>query len=439
MQSFERGGEVRFSVAVAILQKASQLGSLEPFAFSTCRAVKFYAILFILPLLVYALVKQVILPEQSWLGAAWAGDLKMLIEYGAALLAKGDTSPQGRNPYPPLATGLGALLSYFSFPTSIALLTALTLVACLVFAIVWSSAAALRASAESRKLSFFYMMSGFLSYGFVFELERGQFNLLAMACALSSVLLLEDKSFSRKRCLAIGLAALSIHLKAYPALLVGYYFLLQVLRDVRRGDRTTAATTLLLCAGLNVALLFVFGASTFEGFVRGIAHHFNDSQSWNGNHSLKSFLVGQRASESLGVVLKFFLLGCSLVALLVYFVRAVLSENAYLQAESLLILFFLGEVLPAVSHDYKLSCLPLFMVACASAGTVLRGRWGRTQEFLLLSCYPLLCLPYSNLPSFFHNKFPLLVLLVALPVAFALTGLRGIIRKFRAAPLGIST
>lgn len=424
---------MRFSAAVAMLQKVSQLGPSEPSALNARRALKFYASLFVLPMVIYALVKQVILPQQSWLGAAWAGDLRMLIEYGTALLAGGDTSPQGRNPYPPLATGFGALLSHAPFQTSVVLLSVLTVGACLIFGVIWSCAAAVHLSRDARKLAFFYSVTGFISYGFVFELERGQFNLLAMALALSSVLLLEDLRFSYKRLLAIGLAAVSIHLKAYPALLVGYFFLVQILRDVRRGDSATATSTVLLLAGLNVSLLFAFGMNTFDGFVRGIAHHFNDPQAWNGNHSLKSFLLGQGVSAQLSSVLKFFVLGSSLLALLVYLARATFASTSHLQAEPLLILFFLGEVLPTVSHDYKLSYMPLFMVLCGSAGTVLRGRWGHTQEYVLLSCYPLLCLPYSNLPSLFHNKFPLLAICVALPVSFALWGFCGAVWEFRIA------
>ncbi|NBW98578.1 DUF2029 domain-containing protein [bacterium] len=360
-----------------------------------------------------------LIPPQDWPGQYWAGDLSLLRSYGEAFLKGGDTSPGGSNPYPPLATALGAELARLPLPSAIKVLYGLSILSFFGFVAFWLKQAHSVPPQERRWLSLFFVGSGVFSYPMLFEFERGQFNLLAMSLAFISVSLLEDGNSFLLRTFSIVLGCLAIHLKLYPILFVGTFFLIQIIRDFRERNISMGLYTTALFVTINLILLFVFGTGPLYGFFQGIRTHFSHPQFWIGNHSLNSYFFLTGLPVFLQSLFKTLFLLSVLVAFGFYFEKGLSLSLSAKSKEFLVLIFLTTEILPSVSHDYKLCYLPMVMMLFSSASAVLSGNPQQLQNKLMILMYPLMLLPYSNLVKPLQNKFVPLLVISIVPIAFA--------------------
>jgi hypothetical protein len=185
------------------------------------------------------------------------------------------------------------------------------------------------------------------SYGFLFSIERGNFDLYAMAFSLAGLwILIRSPNRIWLQVLCVSVAA---HLKVYPAVLL----LLLLWKHGRRCIVPMASinAALLLCIGLTPALHFIDRLSDLGDSLRV----------WVGNHSAASF--GQMVNEFLGIrglpaISGMLFLGAPVMVWLgtVW----ILLRRGYSNTTAVWLFAAtvpLMNLVPSTSHDYKLVLL----------------------------------------------------------------------------------
>lgn len=324
--------------------------------------------------------------------------------------------------YPPLTIAVFAPLVLAGFPGYFYLVTTLTL-----FCFVVSTLAVPRLIFKQGQvfLIFLFFFTGLFSYGFQFELERGQFNAIAFSLCVIAVFLFHLKS--EFNYWAYLLFTISVQLKVYPI-----FFIVMFVKDWR--DWKNNLRRFLGLAALSFSILFVLGYQIFRDFLRNItAYQFNYDSNRNENLSIKGFvhslgagdipyvqdklaLLVKQNSASLELVF-FALLGISL-AMLIW--RAYSSKNTGLNPYLLTWCVICSLVVPSVSNDYKLSVLVAPTAIMAMSLTAVENIRGKTLLSLLIFIYFLAywstLYPFTAKPDVLSRNFPaLMIMLLILP------------------------
>lgn len=203
----------------------------------------------------------------------------------------------------------------------------------------------------------FLLVTGLYSYGFQFELERGQFHVLAVFLSFLAIWIFHY--YPRWRFLAYVLFTISVQLKTYPAI-----FALMLISDWRDWKRNFAR--LFLLAAANVALLFVLGPEFCAAFVQVARTQSADPVLSPATHSIRAFvmLASQYLSDQgwpwlsqhstlVQSILLAMVAACVIVLLLAAYRENKGGINPYL----LLTCTLCAMLIPPQSHDYKLSIL----------------------------------------------------------------------------------
>jgi hypothetical protein len=243
------------------------------------------------------------------------------------------------------------------------------------------------------------------SYGFIFSVERGNFDIYTAFAAVMGLWLMA----TRPRWIWLQVLCFSIaaHLKVYPAIL----FVLVVWKHGWK--------SLLPLAVVNLALLLSLGPANVRPFLGLVSGAVTHPKLWQGNHSAAIYAVTVNAVLAAR--------GLSPVpALLFYAVPTAvwafgcfhLIRRGYSDAGAVW-LFALSvpmmNLIPATSNDYKLVLLgaPLavafFFVVQQFAST---GRWIRLLQTLALGALAaILAVSYIRLPMDLGNKYPFILML----------------------------
>jgi hypothetical protein len=244
-------------------------------------------------------------------------------------------------PYSPLGKLLFPVVAKSNWGNNFYFITTLTLIASAVsFGLV-----TLMVKIENKWLFFTLLILYLSSYGFLFEIERGQWNILAMSLVLAAVYL------SRKDMIILPaiLFALAVSLKLYPIL-----FAPALIKDYSR-IKDSLKMVLAVCVS-NAVLFLILGVSIFKWYVRIMTKYSDIKTSWIGNHSLTSFniMYGYNWIKPFVVVLLMFMIA--------WFVYQNFKNHLHSSLPHFLsILALTSCVLPSVSHDYKLSILGFFI------------------------------------------------------------------------------
>ncbi len=339
-------------------------------------------------------------------------DLKTILEFNADYYSLGASPYSGENYYPPFSTLFFAPFVFSGHTASYIIILALTLFLYSVYVFI------LPAKLTEKKYSFFAAAGilAFLSYGFLFELERGQFNTIAYTFAALGVWLFHKKP--RLRFLSYVLITVAAQLKLYPAI-----FALMLVDDWSLWKKNLYRFAGL--AAVNFLLLFILGAGIFRDFINNVTLYSSDSISWTGNHSISSFikLVSEKAVERLGMgwlawtaaisaPLNYFLLGVYLI-LTGDMIRSAVKRKEKGFSEVLFFACAIGAmIIPPVSHDYKLALLYL------PAALILQGYVNKQYNvyfvFLISFLVSMTMFPYSFKPLYLGNNFPVLFALFIL-------------------------
>ncbi|MDD5544446.1 MAG: glycosyltransferase family 87 protein [Acidobacteriia bacterium] len=347
-------------------------------------------------------------------------DLNGIRSFSASWI-RGNQTPYigrlGANPYPPFTSVFFSPLVFMSRESAYYVITTLTL-GCYIWATllipIWVSE-----RHRDHGISMLLFTAGLFSYGFLFELERGQFNVIAFFLTLFSIYLFHrHRNF---RYVAYALISVAIQLKLWPAI-----FVLMFVDNWALWRQSLRRVAGLM--GLNVALLFCLGFQVFGDFVRSIEAHAIQPYVWVGNLSIQSF-VGLHSSKW-SLRLDFNVVPWGVAVLLVLFVVCLLliAMKAYREKLSglsphLLLACSIGAlIIPSESHDYKLSILtaPLIMVF---SGFVPPPAWPRRTVSTLLVfvaslAYSSTLFSFANKHPWLQNNLPALMILL-----FCITGL----------------
>lgn len=325
-------------------------------------------------------------------------------------------------PYSPLALAVFAPLILLGYPGYYRLLTLLTL-AGYVVATLWIPA---RVSVgKSRALLPIFSLLGLFSYGFQFEMERGQFNVIAFAmCLLALYIYHYHHSF---RFFAYLLFCLSIQLKLYPLIFI--FMFINNWRDWRGNLKR------LLGLGLiNFALLFVLGYSLGIEFIDTITTrqaHFQSSRSEDlsisgfvyylmaeglGGNPVGAMVPYSRALE-VGLLMIF---GVCLFGMLAHvYVHNAAGLNPYL----LTICTIGALMIPAGSFDYKLPILVAPLTLLFGGLPVLQTIYKKIAAIVLViavsAAHWSTLYPASVKPAFLARNFPaLFVILISVTTLY---------------------
>ena len=348
------------------------------------------------------------------------GDIRDILNYVHQWLIL-DQSPYGGDlfAYPPLDLILFAPLLLVDYPTYFYFITIVTLVFHVGSALVVSLFIKRHHNVSLPLLIFGLSI---FSYGLQFELERGQYNVIAFALCLIAIYIFH--AHYEYRYVAYLLFTLSVQLKIYPAILIVMF--IRDWRDWKGNLKRFAGIAL-----LNFALLFILGFQTFGDFLAAIAGKQSHAGSWNGNHSLKGFVyhlsldgfglfppetvtVFQQYRGWIEILLLAIIAICFLSILLHSYVQNSSDPNPIL----LLVGTICGLIIPSISNDYKLPILtaPIAAVFCSLALPEHKGKKVLAIFLILVMSmgywstqYPFTVKPYVLT----RNFLPLFILLIS--------------------------
>jgi hypothetical protein len=318
--------------------------------------------------------------------------------------------------YPPLALVLFAPLLVIGYPAYFTLLSILTLASAIIAALVIPL---LILPKRDYFLPLFLFCAGLFSYGLQFELERGQFNMIAFALCLSAIYIFHYHE--KFRFFAYALFCISVQLKIYPV-----FFVLLFIKDWR--DWKNNILRMLGLGLVNFSLLFVLGYKIFLDFLGTLSTYQLDYQSSRyENISIKAFAYylsgGQAGAGARSLELLFLLLfGLCLFSVIAH--ACWKRESGF--NPTLLAICTLGAlIIPSVSNDYKLPLLTAPLSLAVSAVPALGGRLRKGLLALLVTvasfAYWMVQYPYRVKPEFLIRNFPaLLVILVSLTALYFL-------------------
>ena len=202
-----------------------------------------------------------------------------MLDYSRAWFFRSQSPYVGANLYPPLAAVLFVPLLLVDAVTAYHLMTLLNLVCYATCGLLLPWLFNRHHTRIPLLLTVF--LSGLFSYGFHFELERGQFNLLTFTfCVCALYLFYHHKKL---RYLSYGLFCLAVQLKMYPAIFVVLF--VEDWRDWRESLRRIVGLS-----AVNIGLLFALGPHIFQDFLRALARE-SSSNLWIGNHSIRAFVL----------------------------------------------------------------------------------------------------------------------------------------------------
>lgn len=273
-------------------------------------------------------------------------DLKQLLSYSESLFANKQTPYIGNNLYPPLVSIIFSPLLLINLSIAYKIMTLLTIVSFIIPFLFFK---------KDKSNSFFYwvfIFVGLSSYGFQFELERGQFNILSVFfCFLAVWIFYEQKKF---RLLSYLFLTFSIQLKVYP--LIFLLLFINGSQSLKTNFKRIAGVLL-----INFSLLFVLGSDIFTDFFYAIKSQTINPGVWIGNHSIRAFITlihsNQAENAMISNLIQFCLLAFVVICILFVAYKSFFKKNDC-PDPYLLLLCTLGALLiPSVSHDYKLSIL----------------------------------------------------------------------------------
>ena len=344
------------------------------------------------------------------------GDWRNNRAYAEAWVTKGKTTDPANTPYPPLGYLLPYPLLVFDVQTSFEVVTATSVMAfvCVVFIIPLL----LGAGRQNRwEIATFCVVTGLSSYGLQFELERGQFNVVAMALCMLGIYIVHHKP---RYCIwGYLLFSASIQLKLYPCLFVGLF-----VTDWSKWARNLRGLGALVA--FNVALLFALGLERFLEMLN-VLRTTSSNKIWVGNHSTHSFsnlfTESRLEQESAWAWLmqdawsmEVAVLAIVLTSALVILLASMSRKQAGVDGALLLACTVLALVLPAASHDYTLALLAgpmaIYLGQVGIDADPQRQAVTNLLVFVLSLAYSSTLFSYVYKPEWLGNNLPMLVIIL---------------------------
>ena len=320
-------------------------------------------------------------------------------------------------PYPPLAYLAVFPLLYTDARLSYEIVTVISVLAFGLVALIVPLLAGTGMHGALPSVTFCFV-TGLTSYALQFELERGQFNAVAISLCMLGIYIFHHRP--KYRYLGYLLFCASIQLKIYPCLFV-VLFVTDWSKWTRNLSRLAALAT------LNFALLFVLGLDRFIEMVQVLVRYSGGRGVWVGNHSIQSFanllagsVPGQKAAWSglLGDAwsVQVLVLAIVLTSFLVVLLASISRNRAGVDGALLLACTVLALVLPSVSHDYTLALLPgpmaIYLGQLGIDPDPKRQAMTNLLIFVLSLAYSSTLFSYVYKPVWLGNNLPMLVIIL---------------------------
>jgi len=337
-------------------------------------------------------------------------------------------------PYPPFTLLFHALFLPFNSVGSYRAISLMTLVAFVLAGFFIPMQ--FNPQKKQTLLALFFFITGLFSYGFQFEIERGQFNLIAVALAITSIWIFHKRP--KLRWLSYLLFTMSVQLKLYPLI-----FIFGLIDNWQ--DWIGIFKRFVLLGVMNFAALFILGYKNFIAYLQVIGDYAAaGSGSWIGGHSIKVFvsllpetIIRQQTNfdwawlNTLSTLLTLIVLLCFAILLYSAYKQNLPGPNVAL----LLGCAVVAQLIPSVSFDYTLSILPIVLALFFS--DIQKIGKGPTASILLLvlgSVYGSLLFSFTQksivaamlflnptMIMFMMNAFPALFLLLITATGFSIS------------------
>ena len=197
------------------------------------------------------------------------------------------------------------------------------------------------------------IIAGFMSYGFRFELERGQWNILVVLMCLVSFAL--NRSLERYiRIIGYSIFTVAVHLKVWPVIFaIGFIKpKIGIYNNIKR---------LMILGCFNFILLFSLGVSFFYKYFKAITHASVNADVWIANLSFHAFNIQAASYYSVNIELIKIITAIIVISILVTILIS-LNNNIDGDNPRLLILTTCCAILiPSVSFDYKITILSIVL------------------------------------------------------------------------------
>jgi hypothetical protein len=360
-------------------------------------------------------------PAKGFIGE----DLGQMLSYSESWFIFKQSPYIGMNLYPPLASVLFTPLLGFEFSAAYQIVTLVNVFFYMLLTLVLP----LRIGKEKQvtSLLMLFFITGLFSYGFQFELERGQFNVIAMVACFFAIWIFHNHN--KYRFVAYILFTISVQMKLFPAI-----FIVMFITDWH--DWKNNIKRFLGLAAVNFALFFVLGTSVFVDFLRAIKAQSLHPSIWSGNHSIRSFVTSISNTESQQgwpwlsdhsgwVQLSF--LAVIAVCILLIMIQAYRQRQNGVNSHLLLACTIGALLIPPVSHDYKLSILAapaaIFLsdVSYFSEGDKRSRRHfvNMMLVFILSTAYSTTLFSYTHKPLTLASNFPALIIMLLITTCFS--------------------
>jgi hypothetical protein len=275
-------------------------------------------------------------------------------------------------------------------------------------------------------LPLFFLLTGLVSYGFKFEVERGQSYSLIFALIILSVWLFQTHYSNRfLRFVAYVLFTITVQMKLSPVIFVVFF-----IKDWKN-LRSNILRITLLGAG-NVLLIFSLGFGNAMDFFRtitkigGIYNEMSRMQ----NHSINGFITWMQTTTydnltPLSTALIGIVIVCVVLLLVRYFVSKWNKNDSYIDPLLFIGLALLTLLVPNENNDYTLVILPLVLsVGISLELSHINNRLTGMDLFILSFLYSMTL--YSNVfkPDwlFIQNNCLILILMLVYLVIIAWSG-----------------
>ena len=347
-------------------------------------------------------------------------DYRAIVSYSYEWFHSGIVPP---TLYPPLTLIFFAPFSFISYETGYQILVGIILICYLFTTLIlprW-----LNPHKDTSAFAMLLFVSGLVSYGFQFELERGQWNLIAFAFSLAAIYIFHKQT--KYRWLAYFLFSLSVQLKLFPAI-----FIFSLIDNF--SDWKNSLKRIIGLGVINIIALFLFGINPVLDTIKSF-NEFSYNRVFIFNLSLSSFtsffflkrilpqkrivlwLIANKWLPELALFTLFAL--CFLIILVQAYKKNTTGFNPYI-----FLACFIGAcIIPSISFDYKLSMLPA-SVAIAAPEILLSEEdkkrpliIGLTLVFSL--AYSSMLYSYTNKPEILQDNFPALLLILIICTIFS--------------------
>jgi len=322
--------------------------------------------------------------------------------------------------YPPFTLVFFAPFTFVSYETGFKILIGIILICYLATTLIFPRW--INQNKQTSAFEILILVTGLFSYGLQFELEQGQWNLMAFSFSVAAIYIFHRQP--KYRWLAYLLFSLSVQLKLFPAIFV--FTLIEDFSDWKKNIKRIIGLGV-----FNILAFFILGPNPVLNTVEALnilSQKTSQNYTSRFNLSIPSFssfflsrgilprkrvILWLIANSSLLQLLFFALFGfCFLIILFQAYKKNVTGFNPYI-----FLACFIGAcIIPSISLDYKLSMLPGCIAI--SIPEILLLKEGKNQPldillaFVFSLAYSSMLYSYTYKPKIVGNNFPALMLIL---------------------------